>query len=170
MADEPADFWPDDIAIDALSPAMIFNQQSEMLARKTKGLIHGELVLEESDQLVKLYFDLVATAASFRHRLLIVRYGEAVYPAVLTAMRQTDFPEHLNLLPSKTWGVNDEEKERSRVAFTPEEFEELFKSVINSKRAKASVLSLIAKSNETKFPPRFITNRSTSTQIGLNKE
>ena len=156
MSVDPPDFWPTDISLDALSPAMILSQQAEALSRRTRGLVVAELIQDQGDDIVRLAFDLVAPTSRYQHRLLMIRYVRGtVYPAVITVSRLTDIPKN-GVKPALDWGVTEDEIERSRVAYSSTEFENLLRVILGSPQSKATIVSLIAKTNETKQPPRLL--------------
>ncbi len=70
------DLWGDDINIDVLTPIMILNSQSELLRKKTKGLIVPtiEQTLSSSDVVLITFY------------LLQIKHSkDLVYPALVTA-------------------------------------------------------------------------------------
>jgi hypothetical protein len=150
MNDEEGDLWPDEITVDVVSPAMILNKQADALARRTQGMVRGDVSIEEvTHGPSTLFFDLVAPAASYRRRILAVRFSESlVYPAVLTSHDKIELPR--GPTPATNWGLQAEEARRSRVAYTPSEFERYLAAIFSSGRVKSAVLSLIAKSNEVR--------------------
>jgi hypothetical protein len=151
MNSDEGDLWPDEITVDALSPAMILNQQAEALTRRTQGLVRGDLsVIEDPRTVSTLHFDLVAPAVPYRRRILVVRYnGNAVYPAVITSHDAITLSSGTH--PGVGWGIEGfEDRQRPRVSYTPSEFEKYVAQILSSGRVKSAVLALIAKTNDVR--------------------
>ncbi|QJW97673.1 hypothetical protein FTUN_5250 [Frigoriglobus tundricola] len=43
MADDNSDLWLKDLVVDVLSPIMILNERAESLAKRTQGIVKGEV-------------------------------------------------------------------------------------------------------------------------------
>jgi len=150
MSTELLDLWPTDLDLDAPSPLMILNIQAEALTRRTKGVIRGEVTLNSEvptggeASVEQLNFDLVAPAVGFRQRLLFVRYGkETLYPvAVMSDAFENQAPTTITPTTS--------DRTRAHFAASPQEVKELLKLVFNAPTTKATLSSLIARSNEVR--------------------
>ena len=142
MPSKIPDLWSDDITVDVLTPLAILRAQVQGLERRTKGLLEVEINSQEKDREVEHWFDLVAPALGFRERILQVIHGKfMVYPVRL-------FAEGLD--------------QGSGTAMSQEEFVNLLRKVLRSGQVRASIQSLIARSNETKAPSGPLTPGGTA--------
>jgi hypothetical protein len=154
MAESNIDLWPPDIVVDVLSPQMILNEQAEALAKRTQGILRGEVLPGVAETFAQLNFDIVAPAVGLRQRLLSARYSyERPYPVVLIA---DPFVRHLGIAREsadyaepKQWKLSSEREEsQARLASTPNDVRDLLKLLFHAATTKAALLSLIARSNE----------------------
>ncbi|MBN9121634.1 MAG: hypothetical protein J0I06_21225 [Planctomycetes bacterium] len=154
MAEDDSDLWPADIVVDVVPPVAILNEQAEALAKKTQGIVKGEVRSNTTDQFEQLSFDLVAPAVGLRQRILLMRFvRDFPYPVVLIAAPLTSplagssgSPEARDLL--LTWKLSDAEQRQARLAHTPREVRELLKTIFNAPATRGALFSLIARSNE----------------------
>ncbi|MFO0826320.1 MAG: hypothetical protein U0792_24910 [Gemmataceae bacterium] len=154
MATELLDLWPSDLNVDAVSPRMLLNEQAEVLARKTKGLVRGEVSIsseapnDTEGPVEQLNFDLFAPAVGFRQRLLFLRYGkETLYPVAIMATALRDRGE-ITGTPTTITEAAANGRYPARFAASPEEVQEVLRIVFNAPTTKATLFSLIARSNE----------------------
>ncbi|MDY3562098.1 hypothetical protein R5W23_003544 [Gemmata sp. JC673] len=159
MATNESDLWPADLVVDVLSPTMILNEQAEALAKRTQGIVRGEIYPGNAGQFEQLIFDLVAPAVGVRQRILNVRFAhDFPYPVVLLA-KPFDFKDdsgwpHAQAAPARNWNLSNDEVYLSRLAHSPAEMRDLLKLVFNAPQTRAMLFSLIARSNEVTGPPQ----------------
>lgn len=155
MEDSEVDLWPVDIDVDALSPLMILNQQAEILAKRTKGLVRGDISIDErTDEVSEILFDLLSPAASYRQRILTIRQsGDLVYPALITSHVFVDLGQGITPEFGDKWSVDPKEIYLSRLAYTPKALENYLSLIFSSLEVKAIILSLIARSNQLQHSP-----------------
>jgi hypothetical protein len=152
MANDKSDLWPPDLVVDVLSPIMILNEQAEALAKRTQGIVKGEVLPSVAGKFKQISFDLVAPAVGVRQRILRVRYSEEFpYPVVLIAppfYRLIVLSTFDDYADPETWNLSDDEKSLARLAHTPNEVRECLKTVFNSSTTRTMLFSLVARSNE----------------------
>jgi hypothetical protein len=139
MDDEIEDLWPDSIRVDTQTPGLILQAQAEILQKKTKGLIKGEVSADIGNN-VKYLFDIVSSPKPQRYRLLAVTHErEAVYPVFLES---NIFDREPDLLASMFHHAT------TRVASTASEFKSALKALFSSRNTLALIDSMIALTNE----------------------
>lgn len=154
MANDNSDLWPPDLVVDVLSPIMILNEQAEALTKRTQGIVKGEVLPGVAGKLKQVSFDLVAPALRIRQRILHVRYREEFpYPAVLIAGPLsrgsiTFDPKSADHADPTEWMLSGDEQHQARLAHTPSDVRELLKVVFNAPSNRATLFSLVARSNE----------------------
>jgi hypothetical protein len=154
MPNDNSDLWPPDLVVDVLSPVMILNEQAEVLAKRTKGIVKGEVLPGVAGKFEQISFDIVAPAAGVRQRILRVRYSkEYPYPVVLIAppLERGSFEisgtESDQADPTQ-WKLAVDESIQARVAYTPNDVREFLKRIFNAPTTRAALFSLVARSNE----------------------
>lgn len=149
---QPRDLWPDDITVNALTPAMILNEQAEILARKTRGLLQPELLREVANVWVRLSFDIVVPAFNnFRQRILTtLNTDEECYPVAVIAKVIADYSGGIPSPFSNTkfFPLTLDEKGMARIPRSPDEFQELLTFVFRSDSIRGTIHSVIARANE----------------------
>jgi hypothetical protein len=153
MATDESDLWPADLVVDVRSPIMILNEQAEALSKRTKGIVKGEVVSGVSGRFEQPSFDLVAPAVGVRHRILRVRYSkELPYPVVLIAgplqRNIVAFADQPDFATPAEWNLAGDEAAQARLAHTPNEVREFLKTIFNAPTSRATLFSLVARSNE----------------------
>jgi hypothetical protein len=159
MPTDPTDLWPAEITVDVLSPLMILNEQAATLAKRTQGIVKGEVVSGTAGDLQQLSFDLRAPAIGFRHRLLECRYAkDHPYPIVVLAQAlifsgsQGQQKQSLNeqYADPALWKLSESEQWIARVGHTPAQTREILRVIFNSSKTLAILLSMIARTNEAR--------------------
>lgn len=175
MATDSTDLWPTDLVVDVLSPTMILNEQAEALAKRTQGIVRGEVLPGNSSDLEQLTFDLVAPAIGNRQRLLRVRYApDLPYPVVLIAspLSRELHEMLLDAVDPKAWKLNPQDVSQARLAHTPNEMREFLKRIFNAPTTRSMLFSFVARSNE--FTRRAMGTGATNSPVDerepLNKE
>ncbi|MCI0699697.1 MAG: hypothetical protein L0241_01250 [Planctomycetia bacterium] len=149
MANDNSDLWPPDLVVDVLTPLMILNEQAEALAKRTQGVVKGEVLNTLARPFELLTFDLLAPAIGFRHRLLAARFVmERPYPVVLIADSLSDPLPGIECADESEWNLSDEEHSRARLAHTPDDVRKLLKQIFNNSRTRGVLFSMVARSNE----------------------
>lgn len=147
------DLWPQDLDVNVLSPAMILNEQAEVLAKKTQGIFQPEVLEEETDNVLLLHFDLLVPALKHRTRMLTVRQkARGTYPAIVSSFsfiytQNIQRAEHCNL---DDWKMSNFNANNSYMATNQAEFIELISLVFKTGDARTLMTSILAQLNERK--------------------
>jgi hypothetical protein len=113
------DLWPEDIAVDSVTPLAILNAQATKLAEKTKGLLEAEVTTHEEQEpvpqpgvvdvsrplskiLLVHEFDVIAPALqNYRHRIMSVKHSpELCYPCRIFSDALVNSPSYAYTLVS----------------------------------------------------------------------
>ncbi len=139
MPDDATSYWPADFAVNAPTPLAILRIQAGALSASTQALIEAEVVTAQTPQKVAHELQLVAPALDGeRHTVLTVYHAaDEPYPATVEAA-----------LFDQEAGHPDAETDRSAKASTVHEFRELVKRVLQSNQVRATVESLLARSQD----------------------
>jgi len=174
MSGVTRDLWPSDIkSEEVLSPLDIMTYQAELLASRTGNLLSAEVIRSESADRVKLAFEVHAPRIDRRMQLFTVQHRkEFDYPAVVDAPKHK-LPDYLkeryyqpgqSELIQNVAGINKALDsvftakgrwvENDLRATSPTEFLDILSIVLADATVKASILSLISRSNQvTKSSP-----------------
>ena len=132
--------WPDEIAIDVVTPLTVLRALASSLEQKTKGILQAEIsTFYPKEDLVQHSFEIVAPAvAYYRHQLLIAEHHrELVYPVTLTGY----------FLYNPMLG-NTVYTRGTKLVSTQQELDRALGETIRSPSTLAVIQSLIARSRE----------------------
>lgn len=148
MPTTTADLWPDDIAVEVLSPVMILKQQAEAISKKTKGLVKGDVRKISIENSEEIAFDLLAPALGLREELLTVRYKRGYpYPSSVSAAALEGSLRLQSPQTPTNWEILEPENP-CEVAYTPVEFLTILRKVFGARDTLAVISSILARSNE----------------------
>jgi hypothetical protein len=139
MPDEVTSYWPDDFDVKVLSPLAILRIQASALSAKTGGLLDAEVVTATSAKTASHELQLIAPALGGERRtvLTVTHAVNEPYPARLAAaVFEPDVDSY------------DPNEDPRPEASTVQEFKDLVKQVLQSKQVRATMQSLLARSQE----------------------
>jgi hypothetical protein len=142
------DLWPDDIRVDVLTPLVILRAQESLISRKTQGILQAKVLTATNDTLVQHQLDLIAPALNhYRRTVLTAKHSrDMVYPVkVKASCFVPKGPLERMALGPQFLGESPQDE---REAATQDELIELVRQVLHSGEVRATIQSLIARSNE----------------------
>jgi hypothetical protein len=168
MSGATRDLWPSDIKTDeVLSPFDIMSYQAQQLAARTGSLLAAEVVRSESPDRVSLVFEVYAPRIDRRMQLFTVQHRKDFdYPAAILAPNSKlptflqkryyqpgpaeifAAPSKLGEVVSSVFTAKGQWVENELLATSPTEFTDILGSVLAQPTVKASIISLISRSNE----------------------
>lgn len=139
MSHEEPSYWPSDFSVKVLSPLAILRIQANALSAQTQQLLEAEVVTTSTPQQVSHQLQLVAPALDGERRTVITANHAAneLYPVTVEAAMFEPIPDHYD--PERDWRPE---------APTSQKFKELVKRVLQSDQVRATVESLLARSQE----------------------
>ena len=115
------------------TPAGILNEQAQVLAKETKGLLTGRTEIERKGEDFVITMDIVATSlGNYTYEVLRIKYGVDLYPA--------------RLLP---WDEDDTAVDCTN----PEELEQAIANVLQSHRVRRVITGLLAQLHYNRVAP-----------------
>lgn len=146
MTPDPLDLWPQEIQVAPLMPLRILQLQAERLREKTQGRLLGDIQTATKGAPVHVpaewgptfvhRFEIVAGALNgYRHQLMVcIHQKEFAYPVLVVSGRSS-------------------EDEDGDLASSQEEFLQITKGILSSKRTIALMESLLARIAEPAIAP-----------------
>src|ERR1700722_3349877 len=150
MATDILDLWGDSIKANVLTPLVILKMQAELLRRKSKGIVLGDISAQPHTNVQRYYFDLLAPAVGARRiRVLIASHSiDLVYPVVVEAIPLWHYDDSLSRTDLPDWFDAESAWECDKTASTEESFVVMLRHVLRSREVTSMIQSLIAISNE----------------------
>lgn len=139
MSNEETSYWPSDFAVKILSPLAILRIQASALAAQTQQLLEAEVSTTAVPQKVSHQLQLIAPALDGERRAVLTVYHATNEPYPVTVEAKMFEPDADNYDPEQDWRPE---------ASTSQEFKNLVKQVLQSKEVRATVESLLARSQE----------------------
>jgi hypothetical protein len=157
MPDTIPNMWPDDFKIDVQSPYTILQVQAGLLGKVTRGILQGAVETEASKDQVQHRLVVIAPAYnSYRHTLIVAKHSlHFPYPVQVIAQALAETVKFLTNYPS---------------ASSDDEMLHLVSKALHSDSTKAAILSLIAKSNESRLSPAPVPQESPNVTNGTRQE
>jgi hypothetical protein len=147
MSDTIPNLWPTEFNVDVRTPLTILKVQANWLSKVTKGILEGVVETERSERQEQHRLVVVAPVHNgYRHNLITVIHDlNLPYPAEVRAEGLAELSPRPDL-KGRTF-LTDYPS-----ADSDEQLIELVRQALQSGPTKALILSLIAKSNEMRFP------------------
>jgi len=145
MTETIPNLWPEQFHVDVQSPYAILSVQANLLGKVTRGILQGVVETESSKERVQHRLVVVAPAYnSYRHTLIV-------------AIHQLNLPYPVEV---RAEGLEAKEGESQSSEAQPDypsanddlEMQHLVSQALRSGRTKATIASLISKSNDAKTP------------------
>lgn len=135
--------WPEEIAVDVITPLALLKTQAGNLTSMTKGVLVADVQTTTADGTISLRLQLVAPALNgFRRTVLTATHNyEQPYPVRIEAAV-------FEPVPDPEYGPDPDEPDWRPVAWTLQELIDLVKKSLQSREIKSLIQSLIARSNE----------------------
>jgi hypothetical protein len=154
MPDTIPNLWPKEIKVDVQTPLAILRVQAELLSKVTRGILEGDVETESSKEKMQHRLVVIAPAYNgYRHTLVTVVYNSDLpYPAEVRAAALAEKVARPSVIDLSSLGSNYNTVYPT--ANSDEQMQALVKRALHSDQTLATILSLIAKSNEANATSR----------------